>query len=32
MEHAVIDTRHGDEVFRLVDELALSAPLSTLLG
>ena len=32
MEHAVIDNRHGDEVFRLVDELALGAPLSNLLG
>jgi hypothetical protein len=32
LEHAVIDNRHGDEVFRLVDELVLSAPLSNLLG
>jgi hypothetical protein len=32
LEHAVIDNRHGEEVFQLVDELALSAPLSSLLG
>jgi hypothetical protein len=32
MEHADIDKRHGDEVFRLVDELAPSPPLSNLLG
>jgi hypothetical protein len=32
LEHAVVDQSHGDEVFALVDELALSAPLSTVLG
>lgn len=32
LEHAVIDNCHGEDVFRLVDELTLSAPLSSLLG
>jgi hypothetical protein len=32
IEHADIDNRHGDEVFRLVDELALGPSLSGLLG
>jgi Iron-containing redox enzyme len=32
LEHAVIDNCHGEDLFRLVDELALSAPLSNLLG
>jgi Iron-containing redox enzyme len=31
-EHAVVDQAHGDEVFALVDELALSEPLSVVVG
>ena len=31
-EHAVVDARHGDEVFALVDELDLGPPVSTVLG
>jgi len=32
LEHAVLDPRHGDEVFELLDRLALSAEHSTLVG
>jgi hypothetical protein len=32
MEHSVIDNSHGGAVFHLIDELTLSARLSSLLG